>query len=350
MTMNDFQLSCPVPIKDYPYVLLSHGSGGKLMHQLIHQMFVQAFANDILLQGHDAAVLPAVSANLAFTTDSYVVHPLFFPGGDIGSMAVYGTVNDLAMAGAQPKYISVGFILEEGLAMDTLWRIVQSMAQAAQQAGVQIVTGDTKVVDKGHGDGIFINTAGVGILPAETVIGPGQIQSGDALIVSGDIGRHGIAIMSVREGIAFETALTSDLAPLHKLVQALLEANVPIHCLRDLTRGGLATTLNEFAQSSGKGMRIKASAVPVHPDVANACEILGFDPLHMACEGRCIMYVPQDHVDQTLAICRAFPAGQSAAVIGQALKTDPGKVILQTPLGVERLIDMPVGEPLPRIC
>ncbi|MCD4779126.1 MAG: hydrogenase expression/formation protein HypE [Candidatus Omnitrophica bacterium] len=348
--MNDFNVSCPIPVKDYPYVLLSHGSGGKLMYQLINKMFLKAFENDILLQGHDAAVLPAEAGELAFTTDSYVVHPLFFPGGDIGSMAVYGTVNDLSMAGARPKYISVGFIIEEGLAMDTLWRIVQSMGQAAQRVGVQIATGDTKVVDKGHGDGIFINTAGIGVLPANQAIGPGHIQSGDAIIVSGDIGRHGIAIMSVRQGIAFETEITSDLAPLHRLVQSLLDAGLNIHCLRDLTRGGLATTLNEFARSSHRGMKIDENAVPVRQDVVNACEILGFDPLQMACEGRCVICVPQDQVEQTLAICRDFPEGQSASVVGRVIDSAPGQVVLQTPLGVDRLIDMPTGEQLPRIC
>ncbi|MBM3890807.1 MAG: hydrogenase expression/formation protein HypE, partial [Verrucomicrobia bacterium] len=260
---GEFAPACPIPISNYPNVMLAHGGGGRLMHQLIEKMLVPAFGNALLDARHDGAVLQIGDARLAFTTDSYVVRPLFFPGGDIGQLAVHGTVNDLAMCGARPLYLSAGFIIEEGLPMETLWRIVQSMRQAADAAGVQLVTGDTKVVDKGKGDGIFINTAGIGVVEHDCVIAPKSVQAGDCLLVNGDLGRHGIAIMAVREGLQFETTIESDSAALAGIVQELLRAGIEVHCLRDLTRGGLASALNEIAETANVGIAIDESAIPV---------------------------------------------------------------------------------------
>lgn len=351
--MNKFpalELSCPIPISDYPHVLLAHGGGGRLMQTLIQKMFARTFDNHLLNTAHDGAVFAVDAGHLAFTTDSYVVKPLFFPGGDIGEIAVNGTVNDLAMCGARPLYLSVGFILEEGLPMETLWHIVQSMQRAAQMAGVQIVTGDTKVVDRGKGDGIFINTAGVGVIEHELTIAPHSVQIGDAIILSGDIGRHGIAIMAQREGLAFESEIESDSAPVAEAVLALINAGIEIHCLRDLTRGGLASALVEIAQSSQSHIHITENGILVREDVRGACEIIGLDPLYVANEGRFIAFVPQNDLEQTLDILRKYRVSADALAIGQVTDEKHGQVTLTSAIGARRIVDMLSGEQLPRIC
>lgn len=346
-------LECPIPIQQYPYVLLAHGGGGRLMHQLIDQMFAPMVTSGDRPQ-HDAAILTLPSDRLAFTTDSYVVKPLFFPGGDIGSLAINGTVNDLAMAGARPRYLSVGFILEEGLPMETLWRVVQSMKQAADQAGVAIVTGDTKVVDRGKGDGIFINTAGVGVLEHALTIDPGAVQPGDAVLLSGDVGRHGIAIMAEREGLAFETTIESDCMPLAEPVLALLEAGIEVHCLRDATRGGLASTLNEIATASQKAIALDETAIPVREEVRGACEILGLDPLYIANEGRFVAFVPQAQAESAIALLQADQRRRgdlvNACQIGTVQSSDRPLVTLKSWIGAERILELLSGEQLPRIC
>lgn len=346
----DLGLSCPIPINDYPNVLLAHGGGGMLMHQLIEKMFVPAFQNNLPNAKHDGAVFEMNGARLAFTTDSYVVHPLFFPGGDIGTLAINGTVNDLAMCGARPLYLSAGFILEEGLPMETLWRVVQSMQRAAVAANVQLVTGDTKVVDKGKGDGMFINTAGIGVIEHRLSIAPASVQPGDAILLNGDLGRHGMAIMAVREGLEFESAIASDCAPLADLVLKLLEAGIEIHCLRDLTRGGLASALNEIAEVARRQINIEERAIPIREDVQGACEILGFDPLYVANEGRFIAIVAASDAERALAILRAHALGAEAAIIGKVLEDTNGLVTMKSKIGVNRIVDMLSGEQLPRIC
>jgi hydrogenase expression/formation protein HypE len=347
---NNFALSCPIPIDQYPNVLLAHGSGGKLMHQLIETMFVPVFGNPLLAARHDGAAIDLNGLKLAFTTDSYVVRPLFFPGGDIGQLAVNGTVNDLAMCGARPLFLSAGFILEEGLDMGTLWRVVQSMKQAADEAHVQLVTGDTKVVDKGKGDGVFINTAGVGIIEHSRTIAPNSVQPGDVLLLNGDIGRHGIAIMAVREGLAFESEIESDCAPLAELVLRLLDAGVEIHCLRDLTRGGLASALVEIAEAAHVQIHIDENSIPVREDVQGACEILGFDPLYVANEGRFVAFVAPADADRALELMRAHPLGASACMVGGVADGTAGLVTLTSKIGATRIVDMLSGEQLPRIC
>jgi hydrogenase expression/formation protein HypE len=349
------QLQCPLPLDRYPHVMLAHGGGGKLMHQLIEQVFLEAFRNPLLETRHDGAVLDLGGQRVAFTADSYVVRPLFFPGGDIGSLAVDGTVNDLAMCGARPLYLSAGFILEEGLPMETLWRIVQSMRQAAQAAGVQIVTGDTKVVDRGKADGVFISTAGVGLVPAGVDLQPARVRPGDAVLVSGDLGRHGIAIMAVREGLEFETTIESDCAPLNGLVQPLLAAGIELHCLRDLTRGGLASALVEVAQASGQGIRIDEAAIPVREDVRGACEILGLDPMYVANEGRLVAFVAAQDAQRALECLRgqargADGLGAGAALIGSVVEDGDAYVTMRSCIGATRIVDMLSGEQLPRIC
>ena len=341
--------SCPIPIQEYPQILLAHGGGGRLMKQLIEKMFLPVFgpASPRLL--HDAALL-SLSGETAFTTDSYVVHPLFFPGGDIGSLAVYGTVNDLAMAGADPLYLSVGFILEEGLPMETLWRVVVSMQRAAEQCGVKIVTGDTKVVDRGKGDGIFINTAGIGLKRHSQKIGPGAVRPGDLLLVNGDLGRHGIAIMAAREGLAFETAIESDSAPLTDPVQALLSQQIGIHCLRDLTRGGLASALNEIAEGAERTIRIEEDRIPIQEEVRGACELLGLDPLYVANEGRFVAFVAPRDAERALSILRSDPLGANAALIGRVTEDADIPVVMKNKIGTERRIDLLSGDQLPRIC
>ena len=346
----EFALNCPIPINDYPHVLLAHGGGGTLMHQLIERMFVPTFQNPLLDVRHDGAVIARDSVRLAFTTDAYVVQPLCFPGGDIGSLAVNGTVNDLAMCGARPLYLSVAFILEEGLPMETLWRVVQSMRQAADAAGVQLVTGDTKVVDRGKGDGIFITTAGIGVISHRLTISPASIHTGDVVLLNGDIGRHGIAIMAVREGLDFETTIESDCAPLADLVGSLLEAGIEIHCLRDLTRGGLASALVEIAEAARLGISIDEGSIPVREDVQGACEILGFDPLYVANEGRFICILPAAEADRALRIMRAHPLGAEACLIGRVTEDASGLVTMRSRIGASRVVDMLSGEQLPRIC
>jgi hydrogenase expression/formation protein HypE len=348
--MADFTLQCPIPIQQYPHVLLAHGGGGSLMQQLIDRIFKTAFRNELLDGGHDSAILELPGRRIAMTTDSYVVSPIFFPGGDIGSLAVHGTVNDLAVAGARPLYLSVGFILEEGLEMDSLWRIACSMADAAKRCGVQIVTGDTKVVGRGKGDGVFINTAGVGRLEHGAEIAPKKIAEGDAVIVSGDIGRHGIAIMAVREGLLFETEIESDSAPVADLALGLLAAGIDVHCMRDVTRGGLASVLNELCGACGLGVLIEEQAVPVREDVAGACEMLGFDPLYVACEGRFVAFLPAEQADRALEVLRAHPLGAGAAAIGRVRQAESPAVVLKNRIGTSRLVTLLSGEQLPRIC
>ena len=342
--------SCPIPISQYPNVTLAHGGGGRLMHQLIKKMFTPAFSNPYLDQEHDSAVLTFGEARLAFTTDSFVVRPIFFPGGDIGTLAINGTVNDLAMSGARPLYLSVGLILEEGLPMDSLWRVVQSMKEAAEEAGVVLVTGDTKVVDKGKGDQIFINTAGIGAIEHDLSIGPSQVRPGDAVIVSGDLGRHGITIMAVREGLAFETSLESDCAPLSGTVMALLDAGIKPHCLRDLTRGGLATTLVEIAESARIHISVKENDIPVGEEVQGACEILGLDPMYVANEGRFVAFVAPEEADRALDIIMSAPYGGHAHIIGTVADDSRALVTMKSKIGASRVVGMLSGEQLPRIC
>ena len=346
----DFSASCPIPQSDYAQILLAHGGGGRLMHQLIEEVILPVFRNPLLDARHDSAVFEMGGARLAFTTDSYVVRPLFFPGGDIGTLAVNGTVNDLAMAGARPLCLSASFILEEGLPVETLHRILESMRRAADAAGVQIVTGDTKVVDRGKGDGIFITTAGVGRIEHSFAIAPSSVRPGDAVLLSGDIGRHGMAIMAVREGLEFETTIQSDCAALAGLVADLLAAGTEIHCLRDLTRGGLASALIEIAEAAQVGIHIRETAIPVDEEVRGACEILGFDPLYVANEGRCVCFVPAGHLERALRMFQAHPLGKDAALIGSVARTERGFVTLESRIGATRIVDMLSGEQLPRIC
>lgn len=347
-----FPLACPAPILDHPHVLMAHGGGGRLMKELIERVFYPAFANPRLEQRHDGAMLDLEggTGRLAFTTDSYVVRPLFFPGGDIGTLAVNGTVNDLAMCGARPRWLSAGFILEEGLPVEVLERVAQSMQRAARAAGVEIVTGDTKVVDKGKGDGLFINTAGVGVLEPAVRIHPRQVRPGDAVLISGDVGRHGMAILSVREGLEFEGGIESDCAPLAAMVQGILEAGVAVRCLRDLTRGGLASALNEIAEHAQVRIDIDEAAVPVTETVRGACEILGLDPLYVANEGRLVAFVAPADAERALAAMRADAQGRGACRIGTVAESAEGLVTLRSPIGANRILDLLSGEQLPRIC
>jgi hydrogenase expression/formation protein HypE len=348
--ISDFALSCPIPIQQYPHVMATHGGGGKLMHQLIQKMFVSTFENPQLAVEHDGAVFPVLKGRMAFSTDSYVLSPLFFPGGDIGSLAVHGTVNDLAMCGAKPLYLSAGFILEEGFPMENLWKIVQSMQNAAKTANVHIVTGDTKVVEKGKGDGVFINTAGVGVIEHGQQIAPAEVQPDDEIILSGDIGRHGIAIMAVREGLEFESTIQSDSAPVADLVMRLLDAGIEIHCMRDLTRGGLSSALIEIAEKSGKQIHIEERSIPMMKEVQGACEILGFDPLYVANEGRFIAFVSPNDSKKAMEIMKSHPFGKEAAVIGKVTSQARTLVTMTSKIGTRRIIDMLSGEQLPRIC
>jgi hydrogenase expression/formation protein HypE len=346
---------CPLPLRGYPTVVMGHGSGGKMMLDLIEHLFVPLFSNAILDEGGDSALLD-LHANgsgdlrLAFTTDSFVVNPLVFPGGDIGELAVYGTVNDLAMSGAEPLHLSAGFIIEEGLPMETLAHIAASLAAACRVAGVKLVAGDTKVVNKGHGDGLYINTTGVGVVPHGVDIAPDRAAPGDAVILSGTVGDHGMAIMSVREGLEFETQIESDSAPLNHLVAAMLDSGGAIHCLRDATRGGLAAALNELARSSQVGIEIDEQQVPVRHEVHSACEMLGLDPLHVANEGKLVAIIPAKDTHQILSAMQAHPLGVHAVVLGSVVGVHPGMVLARTAIGGTRIIDLPAGELLPRIC
>lgn len=350
MPYQDFSPSCPIPKSQYDRIVLAHGGGGSIMNGLLEQVIFKQFSNPQLDERHDSAVLNVNGSRIAFTTDSYVVKPLFFPGGDIGSLSVHGTVNDLAMSGAQPIALSCGFILEEGLPVETLQVVVRSMHETAQGCAVSIVTGDTKVVDKGKGDGLFINTAGIGLIEHDLVISPRSVQPGDAILINGDVGRHGIAIMAVREGLEFESSIESDSAPLADLVQRMILAGVEIHCLRDLTRGGLASGLNEISESAGMEIFIHEQMVPVREDVRGACEILGFDPLYVANEGRMVAFVAKPDAEKALAIMQQHPQGAGASLIGEVKSQTTPRVILRNRMGVERIMDRLSGEQLPRIC
>ncbi|WP_460061674.1 hydrogenase expression/formation protein HypE [Streptomyces sp. YKOK-I1] len=342
--------TCPAPLRDRPRVVMGHGGGGALSAELVQQIFAPAFGGEALAQLGDSAVLSLGGARLAFSTDSYVVRPLFFPGGSIGDLAVNGTVNDLAMSGARAAYLSCGFILEEGVELDTVTRVARAMGAAARAAGVEVATGDTKVVEAGHGDGIFVNTAGIGVVPAGVDLRPQRVVPGDVVIVSGAIGVHGVAIMSVREGLEFGVEIASDCAPLGGLVEAMLAVTPDLHVLRDPTRGGLAAALNEIAVASGTGVVLTERAVPVPPPVANACAILGLDPMYIANEGKLVAFVPREHADAVLAAMRAHPLGADAVVVGEAVEAHPGMVVARTGLGGTRVVDLPIGEQLPRIC
>lgn len=346
---GDVRLICPVPAVDRETVQLAHGGGGRAMKQLIDLIIRPAFADPELDRCHDGAAL-AVDGPVAFTTDSYVVRPIIFPGGDIGSLAVNGTVNDLAMCGARPLYLSVGFILEEGFPIVTLRRVVASMRMAAVAAKVRLVTGDTKVVDRGKADGIFVNTAGLGRIIAPALIGPTSVRPGDMLILSGDIGRHGIAVMSAREGFGFETIIESDCAPVAEPVLALIEEGIAVHCLRDLTRGGLASAVVEVAETAGLAIMLEESRIPVCDEVVAACELLGLDPLHVPNEGRFIAFVAPDDANRANVILRRFSVSERATIIGQVKSGSPGEVSCRGALGVARAVDMLSGEQLPRIC
>ena len=330
-------------------ILLAHGSGGKLSHELIEKSFLQTLSNPLLAKLNDSAVFD-LSGRLAFTTDSYVVKPIFFPGGDIGKLAVCGTVNDLAMAGAVPLYLSLAFIIEEGLAQADLSRIVSSVQKAASEAGVQVVTGDTKVVNRESADELFVNTAGLGIVPPGVDISGDKAKAGDVVILSGSIGEHGIAVLSRREGLSFSTELESDCAPLNKLVAEMLEVSHQIRSLRDPTRGGLATTLNELAAQSKVGIRIEEDKIPVREEVAAACEMLGLDPLYVANEGKLVAIVAPEAAEAVLNRMRQNIYGQEAAIIGEVREEHPGRVVMKTRLGASRIVDMLVGDLLPRIC
>ena len=342
---------CPLPIYEHKTVQLGHGSGGKMMNDLISDLFVSAFSNELLEQMDDQAVFEVNGVRLAFSTDSFVVDPLFFPGGDIGELAVNGTVNDVCMCGARPLFLSTGMILEEGFSLDDLCRIVRSMQAAAAKAGVRIVTGDTKVVNKGKGDKIFINTSGIGVVEHPFTISAKNLKVGDRILLSGTIGDHGIAILSQREGLAFETPVQSDTAALNGLVATILEAGgSSVHAMRDPTRGGLAATLNEFAAASGVGIRVVEEKIPIRPAVQGACELLGLDPLYVANEGKLVAAVAADIAESVLGAMRAHPLARDAAIIGQVTDEKPGIVSMQTRIGSWRIVDMLVGEQLPRIC
>lgn len=347
--------SCPLPLADYPTIVMGHGGGGKLGNELVEHLFLPAFRNTALENLGDAAVLELSfekkTGRIAMSTDSFVVHPMFFPGGTIGELAVNGTVNDLSVSGAIPKFLTAGFILEEGLPLAQLAAVVESMAKAAQTAGIQIVTGDTKVVERGHGDGVYINTAGVGLVREGLAVGPDRARPGDAILVSGSIGDHGMAIMSVREGLEFESQIRSDCAALNGLIGDVLAAVGPaVHAMRDPTRGGLASTLNEIAASSGVGVQIEDAALPIHTEVQSACELLGLDPVYVANEGKAVFFVAPEAAEQALAALRAHPLGAEAARIGTVTADHPRMVVARTTMGANRVIPTQIGEQLPRIC
>ena len=347
------ELNCPLPLGQYERIVMAHGGGGQLMQQLLDRLVQPAFDNPYLADRHDSAVFESGGLRYAFTTDSYVVKPLFFPGGDIGRLAVCGTLNDLAMAGARPLFLSAALIIEEGLPVESLQRVLESMAATARAAGVAVVTGDTKVVERGRGDGLYINTAGIGLIADGTpAIHPAAVVPGDVILVNGDLGRHGIAIMAQREGLALETTIESDCADLSGLVRCLLDAGIQLHCLRDLTRGGLASALIEIAEAAGVGIQLEESAIPVHAAVNGVCEMLGFDPLYVANEGRFAAFLPEAQAGSALARLREHPLGGSAAIIGRvtAGSTPLAPVQLRTAYGTERLLMRLSGEQLPRIC
>lgn len=344
-------LSCPIPLEKYPTVQLAHGGGGRLTKILVEQLFVPTFDNEILSRLHDGAILPSSEGRTAFTTDSFVVKPAFFPGGNIGSLAVHGTVNDLAMCGAKPVALSAGFILEEGYPMADLWQVVLSMGEASREAGVPVVTGDTKVVDKGSGDGVYINTAGIGVVPDGVELDPARVRAGDAVLLSGRIADHGIAVLSVREGLEFDTSLESDSAALHGLVADVLAAGGgDVHVLRDPTRGGVSSALNEIADAAGLSIVLDEKKIPVNDAVRGACEILGLDPLYVANEGKCLAVVAPEAADAVLAAMRAHSLGAEAAIVGDVREDPKHGLHLRSAIGSMRIVGMLSGEQLPRIC
>ncbi len=341
---------CPAPLRDSPNIVMGHGGGGAMSAELIEHLFLPAFGPAADAGMGDSAVLDIGGARLAFSTDSFVVKPMVFPGGTIGDLAVNGTVNDLAMAGARPMVMSTAFILEEGTPLDELARIAQALGTAAMAAGVKLVTGDTKVVDSGHGDGVYINTAGIGLIDQRADIRPQRATPGDMVIISGDIGVHGVAVMSCRAGLEFATTVASDTAPLHGLVAAMLDTGADLHVLRDPTRGGVAATLNEIANTATVGLSLDERTLPIPAEVRDACGLLGLDPLYVANEGKLIAFVPADDADRVLAAMRAHPQGARAAVIGECVSEHRGMVSAKTALGGTRVVDLPIGEQLPRIC
>jgi len=343
-------LSCPLPIMEYDTVQLAHGSGGKLSADLIEKLFLPRFGNDILNSLEDQAVLKNPGCRLAISTDSFVVDPLFFPGGDIGDLAINGTVNDVCMCGAKPLYISAAFIIEEGFPLESLHRILLSMEHAGKKAGVTVITGDTKVVHKGACDKLFITTTGLGSVPESLQISAANLRPGDKIILSGTVADHGMAVMTTRENLSFQTRIQSDTAALNGLVEKMLQISLDIRAMRDPTRGGVATTLNEFAKSSRVGIKLFEEKIPVLPEVRGACEVLGIDPLYVANEGKLIAVVPPAAADEILSAMKNDPLGRHAAIIGEVVAAHPGMVAVQTALGASRIVDMPVGEQLPRIC
>ncbi len=342
--------TCPLPLRDSPTVVMGHGGGGAMSGELIEHVFLPSFADESLDLLGDSAVLDVAAGRLAFSTDSFVVRPLFFPGGSIGDLAVNGTVNDLAMSGAQPLFLSAAFILEEGTEIAKVGAVAERLGAAARRAGVRVVTGDTKVVESGHGDEIYVNTAGIGRVPEGVDVRPDRARPGDVVIVSGQVGVHGIAVMSVREGLEFGTDIASDCQPLHGLVAAMLAVTHDVHVLRDPTRGGVAASLNEIARAAKVGIELDERAIPVPEVVANACAFLGLDPLQVANEGKLLAFVPPERSDEVLAAMRAHPAGADAAVIGACVAEHSGMVAARTGFGGSRVVDLPVGEQLPRIC
>jgi len=343
-------LSCPVPIMDHDTIQLAHGAGGRLSSQLIESMVIPRFGNETLNSLEDQASLDLPPGRISFSTDTYVVDPIFFPGGNIGELAINGTVNDVSMNGATPYYLSVGFILEEGLPMETLHRILLSMESAAKKAGVKIVTGDTKVVNQGSCDKLYINTSGIGVIPKGVHISASQCKPGDKIILSGSIADHGMAVLTSREGLSFQSRVKSDTAALNGLIAEMLKVTKNIHAMRDPTRGGVATTLNEFASSSKVGIELDSNSIPVNPDVQGACEVLGIDPLYVANEGKLIAVVPESETDSVLAAMRETDVGKETCIIGKIIDKHPGMVTMSTGLGGQRIVDMPIGEQLPRIC
>lgn len=343
-------LSCPAPLTARDRILLGHGSGGKLSAELVRDIFLPAFHNPALAKLDDQAIVCINGSRVAITTDSFVVKPLFFPGGDIGSLAINGTINDLAMGGAQPLFFSVAFILEEGFPLEALQRVVNSLRHAADDAGVNVVTGDTKVVEKGKGDGLFINTTGIGIVPPGLELSADRARPGDKILLSGSIGDHGIAILAQREGLEFESTIESDSAALHTLVAEMLNTKAAIRCMRDPTRGGVSSTLNEIAERSQVGIELDEQAIPIRDEVKGACEMLGLDPLYVANEGKLVAIVAPDDADVLLATMRQHPLGKNSQLIGTVTDRHPGLVTMRTALGTTRIVDMLSGDQLPRIC
>ncbi|MCX6151279.1 MAG: hydrogenase expression/formation protein HypE [Ignavibacteriales bacterium] len=346
----DFAMQCPIPISKTDKILLAHGSGGLLTHQLIQKVFLPAFQSELLNVQHDGAIFTIDNQRLAFTTDSYVVQPIFFPGGDIGKLAVNGTVNDLSVCGAKPLYISTSFIIEEGFPMEDLYKIVKSIKAAAQASNVEIVTGDTKVVEHGKGDKIFINTSGIGKVYDGIEISPGRVCKGDVIILSGSIADHGIAILAAREELGFETTIESDTASLNELVENILICSKDVHMMRDPTRGGLSSALNEIAEASQLGIEIDENKIPIKEEVKGACELLGFDPLYIANEGKLLVFVPKKDAENVLRVMRLQRLGKDAVIIGGMVEDHPGVVVMKTLIGSKRIVDMLSDDQLPRIC